>query len=457
MDCPPPDAVGPDQSGRHDFHDSRYHVPVSAIAPARPTVLVLTALPVEMAAVLAHVSGDRSTQRVGPLVCEIGCFSASNGLQWRVVAAELGPGTVDTAGAVVAATTAFRPEVLMFVGIAGALKEDVGIGDVVAGTEVAWTERGKWSEGGYVPRIRTVSLSTPLSQFARKVARERNWTQRLQRPRSDVKAVVQQIASGEKVSADDEYRDWLRKTFSDAFAIENEGFALARAAEVYADGQRYVVRGISDVADGSKSDQGQPEAADAAAAFAFELLHAYSSVEATGVSSAPTAVSKTTEASAIEEGVGDLSALARELAADVDLLDDDRGQVEDLARSVAEGNEDAVLPGLLGQVGVALGGGVSPLIFRRLFWFGRQLLRSAGPRLPEWHLEKSVKAAPYGMAMLLTEPTVWSRCPDGAKRRCLTALLGPSRDFTRHRDAVTDGGGGADMRRTRSRLIRVAC
>lgn len=130
------------------FRGNRYHVAVGSIIPVRPTVLLLTALPVEMAAVLVHVSGDKSTQMVGPLLCEIGCFSASNGLSWGVVAAELGPGTVDTAGAVVAATTEFRPEVLMFVGIAGALKEDVGIGDVVAGTEVAWTERGKLFEGG---------------------------------------------------------------------------------------------------------------------------------------------------------------------------------------------------------------------------------------------------------------------------------------------------------------------
>jgi nucleoside phosphorylase len=362
---------------------------------------------------------------VGPVLCEIGNFSAANGLSWRVVAAELGPGTVDTAGAVVAATTEFRPEVLMFVGIAGALKETVDIGDVVAGTEIAWTERGKWSETGYVARIRTVSLSVPLSQWARKVARDERWQLRLKQKRPDAKAFVQQIASGEKVIADDEYRDWLRKTFSDAFAIENEGFGLARAAEVYADGERYVVRGISDAADGSKSDQGQPYAADAAAAFAFELVDSYSSAQATAVPPAPTVFSESTSAPTGSQTVGDLSALAQDLITDVDLLDDDRGQVEDLARSVAEGNEDSALSDLLSRVGTALGDEIGPLVWRRLFWFGRQLVRSAGARLPEWRLEESVKAAPRGMAVLLTEPTVWSRCPDGARRRCLTALLGP--------------------------------
>ena len=373
---------------------------------------------------------------VGPVLCEIGHFSASNGLSWRVVAAELGPGTVDTAGAVVAATAEFRPQVLMFVGIAGALKDEVAIGDVVAGTEIAWTERGKWSEGGYVPRIRTVSLSTPLSQWARKVARDGNWTRRLQSPRSDAKAFVCQIASGEKVIADDAYRNWLRNICSDAFAIENEGFALARAAEVYADGERYVVRGISDAADGSKSDNGQPDAADAAAAFVFELLDVYSIAQATAVAAVSAVLSKGTRTIAANEGVSDLSTLARELVTDVDLLDDDRSQVEDLARRVADSNNDSALTDLLRQVGVALGNNPGALIWRRLFWFGRQLVRSAGARLPEWHLEESVKAAPFGMAVLLTEPTVWSRCPVGARRRCLTALLGPP-DNPRPPDPLT--------------------
>jgi adenosylhomocysteine nucleosidase len=251
---------------------------VAVIASGEPTALLLTALPVEMDAVLAHVSGDKSAQMAGPVLCEVGHFTASDGLSWRVIAAEVGPGTVDTVGAVVAVTTRFQPDVLMFVGIAGALKDDVQVGDVVAGTEVAWTERGRWSQGGYQARIRTASLSAPLSQLARKIARDGSWTRRLARPRPGAKAVVAQIASGEKVVADDEYRAWLRSAFSDALAVDTESFALARAGEVHADGQRYVVRGISDNADGSKSDHGHQNAAGAAAAFAFELLDAYSGI-----------------------------------------------------------------------------------------------------------------------------------------------------------------------------------
>lgn len=249
---------------------------MSPIAPQEPTVLVLTALPVEMAAVLAQLGGDRSALLAGPVLCEVGRFRSSAGLSWRLVAAELGPGSIATVGAVVALTERFAPDVLMLVGIAGALTDEVRIGDVVAGTEVAWTERGKWWQGSFLPRVQTASLSVQLSQLARMVAREGRWTRRLTRPLPGARAVVAQIASGEKVAADQEYRAWLQATFSDAVAIETEGFALARAGEVYARGQRCVVRGISDYADGGKSDHGHANAANAAAAFAFELLDAYS-------------------------------------------------------------------------------------------------------------------------------------------------------------------------------------
>src|SRR5262249_37045577 len=139
---------------------------------------------------------------------------------------------------------------------------------------------------GYQPRVRTISLSDPLGQLVRKVARDGKWIRRLAHPQLGATAVVGQIASGEKVVAYEGYRAWLRATFSDAMAIENEGFALARAGEVHMDAQRYVVRGISDMADGSKCDVGQQQAAAAAAAFAFELLDASSTRQASHLGTA---------------------------------------------------------------------------------------------------------------------------------------------------------------------------
>ncbi len=285
------------------------------------TAVILTALPVEMTAVLARLNADRSVEMIGQILCETGYFMASGGGSWRIVACEIGPGSVDTAGAVVAVTSRVKPDILMFVGIAGALKDDLRIGDVVAASEIAWTERGKWSQGGYLPRIRTISLSASLVQLARKIARDGNWINRLAASRPDARAIVGQIASGEKVSADEHYRAWLQAAFSDALAIENEGFALARAAEVHADAQRLVVRGISDSADGSKTDDGHASAADAAAAFAFELLDACGQAAAgPGRRQAPDQIPRST-------------VLPRFSGGPARLLDPDRGVVEFAGRT----------------------------------------------------------------------------------------------------------------------------
>ncbi|MGH3156227.1 MAG: hypothetical protein ACRDNF_06600 [Streptosporangiaceae bacterium] len=124
-------------------------------------------------------------------------------------------------------------------------------------------------------------------------------------------------------------------------------------------------------------------------------------------------------------GADDLHTLVHDLVTDVDMLTDDQGQVEALARSIADTHDDAALVSILPALGSALGDGMDSLIGKRLFWFGRQLLRHAGDWLPDWDLEGIVKADPRGMALLLTDPVVWVRCPDAVRCRCLTALLGP--------------------------------
>lgn len=395
-------------------------------AKSMPTVVILTALPIEMKAVL-HYIDDPKEEMHNSILYEVGTFTASNALTWRVATAELGPGTVDTSGAVVAANAQFQPRVLMFVGIAGGLK-DVVTGDVVAGSSVTWTERGKHTKGGYLPRIQSVQASQPLLQWARKVAREDSWHENLSVTPAP-KAVVGQIASGEKVIASTKERERLLRNFSDAIAVENEGYALARSAEAFADAAVIVIRGISDASDESKADDAQPRAATAAAAFAFALLNAFSSVQATTPGVDATASSDPEEPASrdVKDRAADnVERLADDLINDVDMLDDDRSQVEDLAKQVVQELEDATLGQLLHRLGSALSTEETALITRRITWFGRQVLRSAATRLGDhWHLEEAVKDSPEGMAILLTEPAVWVLLSAGTRRRCLTALIGP--------------------------------
>lgn len=401
---------------------------MDATTVPRPTAIILTALPVEMAAVLRHL-GTTGVETAGSILCERGSFVAENGCEWNVIVAQLGPGTVDTSSGVVAIAAKFNPDVLMFVGIAGGLK-DVTIGDVVVATSVQWTERGKSTDSGYNMRALTAPLSPMLSQWGLKIARDNTWTTRLAKiPPKTPKVVVAPIASGEKVIASATARRELQLQFSDAVAIENEGYGFARAANVHTSSQTAVIRGISDIADADKADDAQETAAEAAAAFAYELLSRYTAVQVTAPPNVPSTGAEAAEVAPGTPGPGStgVGQLAEALVADVDFLDDDRGQVEDLARRLAATEADADLADLVVRVGAALDGSLSDFLRRRLSWFGRQLLQTR-PALVDAAgsmLETEIAAAPRGMASLLVEPAAWVRLPAAARRRCLTPLVGP--------------------------------
>lgn len=102
----------------------------------QPTVLVLTALPLEYAAVRAHVEErEERVHRDGTRV-EIGRLPDTS---WHVALAELGMGAERTAALTTQLIHWLRPEAVLFVGVAGSLKDDVGIGDVVL--QPSWVVR----------------------------------------------------------------------------------------------------------------------------------------------------------------------------------------------------------------------------------------------------------------------------------------------------------------------------
>jgi nucleoside phosphorylase len=244
--------------------------------------VILTALRVEYQAVRAFLSNCEEVINPKGKVYERGEFTA-NGKLWEVGIVWVGPGNVDAAIETDRAILHFEPQVVLFVGIAGGIK-DVAIGDVVAATKIYGYESGKAGAKEFKTRVSIAQSSYALVERARAETLKADWLQRLSNiPDPIPNVLVQPIAAGEKVvgSTKSSTFNLLEGSYSDAVAVEMEGYGFSRA--VYANAitnvSCIVIRGISDLIDG-KNDAAKygPEidrhrqASAHASAFAFQIL-----------------------------------------------------------------------------------------------------------------------------------------------------------------------------------------
>lgn len=241
-------------------------------------VAVFTAIPVEYQAVRAHLTNLRQELHSIGTVYERGDFTA-NSQVWDVLIAETGIGNAAAATETVLAIEHFKPDFALFVGVAGGLK-DVKLGDVVAATKVYGYESGK-SDPIFRPRPDVYNSTHRMKQRARAEAKKPDWLKRLKEvfhdPDLSPHVHVAPIASGNQVAASTEsdVLTILRSSYSDAVAIEMEGYGFLRAVHAYPYIDALVVRGISDLVDNKReadAEKFQEIAARRASTFAFEVL-----------------------------------------------------------------------------------------------------------------------------------------------------------------------------------------
>lgn len=239
------------------------------------TVLILTPLPLEYDAVIKHITGERETIFKDQAAYEVGQFRGKHHA-YTVVVREPGMKNVDMALATEKAIQAFKPQIVLLIGIAGGVK-DVRMGDLLIAKKAYGYESGKEDADGYKSRPAVESFSGELLARVQALSRLDDWKKRTTDGAPEARVFIGPIAAGDKVVAGTENPTFQRiKThYNDTLGLEMEAIGFATAAQAHRDVHALVIRGISDLCVGkaeSDKENWQPIAAERAAGFGFELL-----------------------------------------------------------------------------------------------------------------------------------------------------------------------------------------
>jgi 8-oxo-dGTP diphosphatase len=237
-------------------------------------VVVLTALNLEYDAIRAKLSGIEPRTHPSGTRFEVGHLGDRD---CRIALGQVGVGNHPAAVLTERAIAEFAPLAVLFVGVAGALRSHIALGDIVVATRVYAYHGATSEDDGLKARPRSWEIAHDADQTARHLARSGEW-QRYLPTGSQVPAVqFAAIAAGEIVhySTNSDPFQWIREHYNDAVAVEMESAGVAQAGHLNSGTPIVVVRAISDRADGDKSATDtagwQPRAAANAAAFAAAL------------------------------------------------------------------------------------------------------------------------------------------------------------------------------------------
>ncbi|MEV7216620.1 5'-methylthioadenosine/S-adenosylhomocysteine nucleosidase [Kitasatospora cineracea] len=236
-------------------------------------VVILTALNLEYQAVRQRLVDPQVHRHERGTRFEVGTV---RGTSCRVALGLTSKGNQSAAVIAERAVQEFSPAAVLFVGVAGALWDTTGLGDVVVASHVYAYHGGTSEDDGLKARPRVWEAPHGISQLASHLARLNDWADPAPGHEDPPQVRFGAIAAGEivqnsRISAE---AQWIRQHYNDALAIEMEAAGVAQAGHL-SGAPVAIVRGISDRADGTKNSSDdrswQPRAAANAAAFAIRL------------------------------------------------------------------------------------------------------------------------------------------------------------------------------------------
>ncbi len=217
---------------------------------------ILTALQVEYDAVRAHLTEVRPHTHRHGTIFEVGRLTSHPDRQ--IVLGVIGAGAAGAAALTERVYTEFSPSAMLFVGVAGALRDWLEIGDVVVATNILAYQGGRSEDTGFMARPDAWPTSHALEQLARRLPRDPAVRAALADPESEGPGAsihFEAVAVGDVIlnSKKSPLARQLRRNYNHAVAIEMESSGFALAAHQLGQVPIATVRAISDRADGTKS------------------------------------------------------------------------------------------------------------------------------------------------------------------------------------------------------------
>ncbi len=179
----------------HDTEMANVQPQSGQASPQR--AVIVTALPVEYAAVCVHLEDLHDDEHPQGDIYEQGTFKSGTST-WHVGLVEIGAGNPGAAQKTERVIAHFNPQVVLFVGVAGGIK-DVAIGDVVIATKVYGYHSGK-AETEFRTRPEVRLPTHRMTERARAESRKNDWHARLSEPpKRAPRVLLGPIAAGEQV------------------------------------------------------------------------------------------------------------------------------------------------------------------------------------------------------------------------------------------------------------------
>ncbi len=220
---------------------------------------IIGAMELEVEALKAELKDSKVTEKAGMKFFE----GKLNGKD--VVIVQSGIGKVNAAACTQILVDKFNVDGVINTGVAGSLRAEINIGDIVVSTDAVEHDmdvRPLGYEKGIIPQMKTSFFEADKTMVEKAV-------EVCKKVNPDIDVYTGRVVSGDQFISDNDVKNELIKLFAGSCA-EMEGAAIAHAAYIN-DLPYVVIRAISDKADGS-AQMDYPEFERAAAKHSAKLV-----------------------------------------------------------------------------------------------------------------------------------------------------------------------------------------